>query len=72
MWLKSFKMLFLLILTNCLVLNLAQDINIAQNEELYTRDFYSVPTTVKTYENDTVLLPCDYKCKCFEKKVIKK
>ncbi|XP_061390259.1 neogenin [Musca vetustissima] len=31
------------------------------NEEPYTRDFYSVPTTVKTYENDTVLLPCDYK-----------
>uniref|UniRef100_A0A1I8M2V0 Uncharacterized protein n=1 Tax=Musca domestica TaxID=7370 RepID=A0A1I8M2V0_MUSDO len=33
----------------------------ANNEEPYTRDFYSVPTTVKTYENDTVLLPCDYK-----------
>uniref|UniRef100_A0A1I8PCA4 Uncharacterized protein n=1 Tax=Stomoxys calcitrans TaxID=35570 RepID=A0A1I8PCA4_STOCA len=33
----------------------------AQAEVEYTRDFYSVPTTVKTYENDTVLLPCGYK-----------
>lgn len=39
--------------------------NILQNndDELYNRDFFSVPTTVKTFENDTVLLPCGYKCK---------
>lgn len=26
-------------------------------------NFYSVPTTVKAYENDTVVLPCEYHCK---------
>lgn len=26
-------------------------------------NFDSVPTTVKTFENDTVLLPCYYHCK---------
>lgn len=26
-------------------------------------NFYSVPTTVKAYENDTVVLPCEYNCK---------
>ncbi|XP_073812116.1 wrapper [Musca autumnalis] len=44
--------------------SLATTVNSNNNnneEEAYSRDFYSVPTTVKTYENDTVLLPCDYK-----------
>ncbi|XP_065357915.1 limbic system-associated membrane protein [Calliphora vicina] len=44
-----------------LIISSAHEINIQQTEELYSRDFYTVPTTVKTYENDTVLLPCGYK-----------
>ncbi|XP_023300219.2 neogenin [Lucilia cuprina] len=39
----------------------AQELNLVPNDELYSRDFYTVPTTVKTYENDNVLLPCGYK-----------
>lgn len=28
-------------------------------------NFYSVPTTIRAYENDTaVILPCEYNCKC--------
>lgn len=30
------------------------------------RGFNSVPTTVKTYENETVLLPCYSSSKCFK------
>lgn len=28
-----------------------------------TSNFHSVPTTVKAYENDTVVLPCTHNCK---------
>lgn len=58
----------LLVVNLCFMLCvLATERTLMQNndEELYSRDFYSVPTTVKTYENDTVLLPCGYKCKFF-------
>ena len=45
-------------------LSQGHEINIVPSDDIYSRDFYSVPTTVKTYENDTVLLPCGYMCKC--------
>ncbi|TMW53952.1 hypothetical protein DOY81_001009 [Sarcophaga bullata] len=41
-------------------LSQGHEINIVPSDDIYSRDFYSVPTTVKTYENDTVLLPCGY------------
>lgn len=56
-WLK----LFVLTFTSANILNSLPTTN--DEEAPYSRDFYSVPTTVKTYENDTVLLPCGYKCK---------
>lgn len=53
--------LFVLTFTSANILN---SLPTTKDEETpYSRDFYSVPTTVKTYENDTVLLPCGYKCK---------
>lgn len=48
----------ILFITNALVVqcDLTHQLNINNN-------FQSVPTTVKTFENDTVLLPCNHVCK---------
>uniref|UniRef100_A0A1A9V6E6 Neurotrimin n=1 Tax=Glossina austeni TaxID=7395 RepID=A0A1A9V6E6_GLOAU len=50
--------IFISLLNTCKGVNV---INFEFTEDFKGRDFHSVPTTVKTYENDTVLLPCDYK-----------
>lgn len=48
---------FILFITNALVqCDLTHQFNVNNN-------FQSVPTTVKTFENDTVLLPCNHNCK---------
>lgn len=47
----------ILFLINALVqCDLTHQFNVNNN-------FQSVPTTVKTFENDTVLLPCNHNCK---------
>uniref|UniRef100_A0A1B0B9W6 Neurotrimin n=1 Tax=Glossina palpalis gambiensis TaxID=67801 RepID=A0A1B0B9W6_9MUSC len=50
--------IFISLLNNCKGVNV---INFEFTEDFKGREFHSVPTTVKTFENDTVLLPCDYK-----------
>lgn len=45
---------FILFLTNALIQCNSSNVN---------NNFQSVPTTVKTFENDTVLLPCYHNCK---------
>lgn len=42
-----------MVLLECVVLLL-----LTQNAVLSEKPFKSIPVTVKTYENDTVLLPC--------------